>query len=70
MCVCVCASVHVCMCLVVLPPEKAEGCKSFLPSDGERDALKETCQGKKLSLDVSSQQTTKLYLFINNGGTF
>ncbi len=60
MCVCVCV-------LVVLPPEKAEGCKSFLPSeDGERDALKETCKEKKrISLDVSSQQTTNFYLLIN-----
>ncbi|XP_016426371.1 protein naked cuticle homolog 2-like [Sinocyclocheilus rhinocerous] len=45
--------VHHCPLQVVLPPEKAEGCESFRPSeDRERDALKETCKGKKrISLD-------------------
>ncbi len=46
---------------VVLPPEKAEGCESYLQylhsEDGEREILRDTTKtpGKKrISLDVSS----------------
>lgn len=46
---------------VVLPPEKAEGCESYLQylhsEDGEREILRDTTKApgkKRISLDVSS----------------
>lgn len=49
---------------VVLPPEKAEGCESYLQylhsEDGEREILRDGTKAagkKRISLDVSSYTT-------------
>lgn len=49
---------------VVLPPEKAEGCESYLQylhsEDGERETLRDATKAsgkKRISLDVSSCTT-------------
>lgn len=50
--------------LVVLPPEKAEGCESYLQylhsEDGEREILRDSTKApgkKRISLDVRSNLT-------------
>ena len=49
---------------VVLPPEKAEGCESYLQylhsEDGEREIIRDATKAsgkKRISLDVSSRMT-------------